>query len=56
MTNKNAITIVDKLLQQLKEDERQFGNIPIIFTGDFRQTLPIIKKGTVGETVDATIN
>ncbi len=55
MTNKNAITIVDKLLQQLKEDERQFGNIPIIFTGDFRQTLPIIKKGTVGETIDATI-
>ena len=55
MANKKAIKIVDELLQGLHNDTREFGNIPIIFTGDFRQTLPIIRKGTIGETIDATI-
>ena len=55
MAHKKAIKIVDELLQELHKDKRQFGNIPIIFTGDFRQTLPIIKKGTLGEIIDATI-
>ena len=40
------LTLLDKLLKDIMVNDLTFGGKSIILTGDFRQTLPIIKKGS----------
>ena len=45
MASKAAFELVDKLFKDLKDNNKPFGNIIVILSGDFRQTLPIIRHG-----------
>jgi hypothetical protein len=45
MISNNVADTVNRTLQDIMDDERPFGGKTIIFTGDFKQLLPIIRGG-----------
>jgi hypothetical protein len=60
MCHRYAIEAVSRTLQDLRKQDdprkdKPFGGIVVCFCGDFRQTLPIVKKGTRGQIVAATL-
>ena len=55
MIHKNALYAIDKTLQDLRRNRRLMGGVPVLLAGDFRQTLPIISKGTPADEVSACL-
>ena len=43
MTPKYALEVVDRLFRNLCKSDKIFGNKIVIASGDFRQTLPVVK-------------
>lgn len=60
--HKHAFEALDRTLKDLmkiinpKYDKIYFGNKIMLFGGDFRQILPVVKKGNSAEIVNATLN
>jgi hypothetical protein len=50
-----AIESVDRTLRDLRDSDKPFGGVTLLMGGDFRQTLPVIPKGSREEILDATI-
>ena len=46
MANKRSVEALGKTLRGLRENSNPFGGCTIIFSGDFRQILPVISHGT----------
>ncbi|XP_062523184.1 ATP-dependent DNA helicase pif1-like [Corticium candelabrum] len=55
MANKLAFEALDCTLQDLRQSSRPFGGILVVLSGDFRQTLPVIRGGTRANEIDACI-
>ena len=55
MSHKRAFETVDRLLQDLHESKKIMGGTLVLMTGDFRQTLPVVTKGTRADEMDASI-
>ena len=55
MQHKNCIIAVNNTFKDIMDSSDDFGGIPIVFGGDFAQTLPVIPKGSRGAQVNATI-
>lgn len=59
MMHKEHFDIVDRNLRDLREDlpggDHPFGGVPVVLGGDFQQILPVIPRGTRGETVHACL-
>jgi hypothetical protein len=57
MQHKYCFEAVNKVLNDIcdSEEGQQFGNIPIIFGGDFAQILPVVRHGNRGAIVNACI-
>lgn len=55
MMNKAAIECVDRSLRDLRGVDSPFGGITVLFSGDFRQILPVIPHGTVMDSVHACL-
>lgn len=56
MTHKKVIEAVNASLQDIRnEDKKPMGGILLVLAGDFRQTLPIIPKGTAADQIEACI-
>ncbi len=54
MTNKLAVTTVDRLLQDVSHNGNEpFGGVPILFAGDFRQVLPVVEHGNEADVLNA---
>ena len=53
MTHRYCIEALDRTLQDLMKNNKLFGGKTILFSGDWRQTGPIVKNGTATDTVDA---
>ena len=45
MMGKHAIMVLDKLLRDLLKVDKLGGKV-VLFGGDFRQTLPVVKRGS----------
>ena len=56
MSNRYVIEAVDRTLQDVCDNTSPFGGKCIVFSGDFRQTLPIIADASVPEVVGACFN
>lgn len=56
MSHKNAFEAVSDVLKDLRGDNRPFGGVTMLFSGDFRQTLPVVPRGTRANEVEACIN
>jgi hypothetical protein len=46
---------LDKGLQDIMGNDEPFGGKNVIFSGDFRQTLPIVPKGSEAQIVAASL-
>jgi hypothetical protein len=55
MTNKLAFEAMDQTLRDLIDRNEPFGGIIFVMSGDFRQVLPIIPRGSHADIVSASI-
>ncbi|CAL1413273.1 unnamed protein product [Linum trigynum] len=61
MSHKHNIEAVDRTLRDIlrikdrRSAERTFGGLTVVFGGDFRQTLPVVPKGTRNQILNASI-
>ena len=55
MINKAALEALDRTLRDIRKSSAIFGGIPVILSGDFRQTLPILPGEGRAEQVQACI-
>ncbi|XP_071653280.1 ATP-dependent DNA helicase pif1-like, partial [Temnothorax longispinosus] len=46
MSHKSHIDAVNRILKDLRTSEKVMGGVTFVFTGDFRQTLPVVPKET----------
>jgi ATP-dependent DNA helicase PIF1 len=56
MMHKHAFEAVDRTLRDIMRVDEVFGGKIVVMGGDFRQVLPVIKRGTPGQIVDACLN
>lgn len=55
MMHKDLLEAFNRSLQDIMKCSQLFGGISVIFSGDFRQTLPVIKHGNQAMIVNASI-
>jgi hypothetical protein len=55
MTNKLAFEAMDQTLRDLTNRNEPFGSIVFVMSGDFRQVLPVIPRGSHADIVSASI-
>ena len=46
MANRFAMEALDRSLQDVMNNDLPFGGKVIVFGGDFRQVLPVVRKGS----------
>lgn len=46
---------LDRTCRDIRNNDRPFGGITVVFGGDFQQTLPVIPRGSRDQIIDATI-
>lgn len=55
MANKKALEALDRTLQDLRGNEIAMGGALLLLAGDFRQTLPVIQRGTAADEINACL-
>jgi hypothetical protein len=55
MSHCNALHALDKTLQDLRGNTSLMGGVIVVLSGDFRQTLPIITRGTPADEIKACL-
>jgi ATP-dependent DNA helicase PIF1 len=55
MTHRHVLEAIDRLFQDLMKSNLPFGGKIFVLGGDFRQTLPVLVKGSRGQIVDASL-
>ena len=55
MTHRTAYEAVDRKLRGIRGVDVPMGSIPTLLCGDFRQILPVVRNGTRGTIIDASI-
>ena len=53
--HRRGYEVVDRMLQDFKDTESLFGNIPVLLAGDFRQTLPVVQRGSAPDQLAACL-
>ncbi|PIA36722.1 hypothetical protein AQUCO_03300139v1, partial [Aquilegia coerulea] len=55
MQHRFCVEVVDRTLRHIREIKEPFGGVTVVLGGDFKQTLPVITKGTRQEIVRACL-
>lgn len=55
MSHKNALEALDRTLQDLRRNNEVLGGVTALLSGDFRQILPVIPRGTRADEVKACL-
>ena len=55
MLPKHGLRCIDKLLRELMNTEKPFGGKVLVVGGDFRQTLPVVMRGTRTDIIESCI-
>ena len=53
MAHRHVYEAIDRTLRDVRNDERPYGGLTTVFSGDWRQILPVIRKGSRADVVDA---
>ena len=53
MGHKHIYEAIDRTLRELKDKDAPFGNITVVFSGDWRQCLPVVVHGSECQICDA---
>ena len=56
MTHRFAAECIDRSMKDLRSCDLPFGGIVIVFGGDFRQILPVVRHGTWADVSSACLN
>lgn len=56
MSHRYLIDALDRTLRDVRGNEKPFGGVTMVFAGDFRQILPVIRHGRRSEIVDAALS
>ncbi|XP_049316556.1 uncharacterized protein LOC125779320 [Bactrocera dorsalis] len=55
MAHKRSLEALDRTLRDLRNNNRCFGGVMILLSGDFRQTLPVIPKSTAADELNTCL-
>ena len=55
MAHRRALEALDRTLQDLRDDGKLMDGVVLLLAGDFRQTLPVIPKGTMADELKACL-
>jgi hypothetical protein len=56
MTKRQTVEALDKSMRDIMDEPNiPFGGKTVVFGGDFRQVLPVVRKGTRSQIVDASL-
>ena len=55
MSHKHALEALDRTLQNLRGNKTLMGGVVVLLAGDFRQTLPVIPRGTMADELKACL-
>ena len=55
MGHKHIYEAIDRSLHHLLDNEKPFGNIVVIFSGDWRQCLPVVPRGSDSQVIASTL-
>ena len=55
MSHKHALEALDRTLQDLRDNPTLMGGVVVVLAGDFRQTLPVIPRGTAADELKACL-
>ena len=55
MSHKKRFNALDNTMRDLRENDQLFGGATVVICGDFRQTLPVVPRGTSADELNACI-
>lgn len=55
MQHQHTVKAVSRTLSDIRDNETAFGGIPVLFGGDWAQCLPVVRNGSVQDTIGACI-
>ncbi|GBN53353.1 hypothetical protein AVEN_221601-1 [Araneus ventricosus] len=55
MMHKHGLEAVNRTLQDLRGNKDFMGGLIVVLAGDFRQTLPVIPRGTIADEIKACL-
>uniref|UniRef100_A0A1I8G2V9 ATP-dependent DNA helicase n=1 Tax=Macrostomum lignano TaxID=282301 RepID=A0A1I8G2V9_9PLAT len=55
MTNRKDLESVDRCLRDVRKQDKPFGGVTLVCSGDFRQLLPVVVNGTRANSVMACV-
>ncbi|GFW42045.1 ATP-dependent DNA helicase [Trichonephila clavipes] len=55
MSHKRAIELLDRCLQDIQNNRKLMGGAVVLLAGGFRQTLPVIERGTAADEINACL-
>ena len=55
MTHCFALEALDRTLQDIRHNDNPFGGLVVVLGGDFRQTLPVVKRASRAAIVESSI-
>ncbi|GBP93700.1 hypothetical protein EVAR_68193_1 [Eumeta japonica] len=55
MSHKRAIEALDRTIKNIKDNRHIMGGMVVLLAGNFRQTLPVINKGTPAVEINACL-
>ncbi|GBP90504.1 ATP-dependent DNA helicase PIF7 [Eumeta japonica] len=55
MSHKRAIEALDRTIKDIKGNRHIMGGMVVLLAGNFRQTLPVINKGTPADEINACL-
>ncbi|GBN25346.1 hypothetical protein AVEN_81905-1 [Araneus ventricosus] len=53
--HKHGLKAIDRTLQDLRGNKDLMGGLIVVLAGDFRQTLPVIPRGTMADEIKACL-
>lgn len=56
MSHRFGLEAINRSLKDLLDIDKPFGGKTVMLSGDFRQILPVIPKGSIGQIIDSCIN
>lgn len=56
MQHRHCFEAVDRTLRDVLDTDKLFGGLPMLFGGDFAQILPVVRKGSRAQIVQASLS
>ncbi|XP_062529162.1 ATP-dependent DNA helicase pif1-like [Bombyx mori] len=55
MAHKHSLEALNRILKDIKNNDKLFGGTLLVLSGDFRQTLPVIPRSTYADEINACL-